>query len=102
MTWSARNMEMIGRKRFLREVNGMRLAGDAFLSHFISSLDTMGAIVGSLAGAYYEIPEHIYSEAIDRLPKEMIDIVYTFAEEFQPYYEYRTYIKERFNIDNNN
>lgn len=64
--------------------------------------DTMGAIVGSLAGAYYEIPEHIYSEALDRLPKEMIEIIYTFAEKFQPCCEYSFYIREKFNIDNNN
>jgi len=45
--------------------------------------DTMGAIAGSIAEAYYgEIPEPIYSGVIKRLPGEFIDTLQKFHERF--------------------
>lgn len=44
--------------------------------------DTLAAIVGSLAGAYYEIPLELVSKTIDYLPKEMIKVIRDFDERF--------------------
>lgn len=44
--------------------------------------DTMGAIVGSLAGAYYDIPEAIYKKALTYLPDEMIKVLLKFQAKF--------------------
>lgn len=44
--------------------------------------DTLGAIVGSLAGAYYEIPKNLISKALDYLPDEMIRVIREFDERF--------------------
>lgn len=44
--------------------------------------DTLGAIVGSLAGAFYEIPLELVSKATDYLPEEMIKVVRDFDERF--------------------
>ena len=45
--------------------------------------DTMGAITGSIAEAYYkEIPEEIKKEVLERLPEEFIDVMEKFYEKF--------------------
>ena len=44
--------------------------------------DTMGAIVGSLAEAYFGIPEWMKEKALSYLPQEMIDVVSRFRMEF--------------------
>ncbi len=44
--------------------------------------DTIGAIVGSLAGAFYEIPKTLISTTLDYLPDEMIKVVREFDERF--------------------
>ena len=45
--------------------------------------DTMGAITGSIAEAYYkEIPEEIKKEVLERLPEEFIDVMERFHEKF--------------------
>ena len=40
--------------------------------------DTLGAIVGSLAGAYYEIPEDMAEKTMSYLPSEMLNVIYQF------------------------
>lgn len=45
--------------------------------------DTMGAITGGIAEAYYkEIPQYIKEEVLKRLPDEFIDILEKFYEKF--------------------
>ncbi|WP_308425755.1 ADP-ribosylglycohydrolase family protein [Parabacteroides faecis] len=45
--------------------------------------DTMGAITGSIAEAYYkEVPEEIKKEVLKRLPKEFIDVMERFYKKF--------------------
>ncbi len=45
--------------------------------------DTMGAITGGIAEAYYkEIPQYIKREVIKRLPAEFVDIMARFTEKF--------------------
>ncbi len=44
--------------------------------------DTLGAIVGSLAGAYYQIPKEIEEKALSYLPQDMLDVVTQFNEEY--------------------
>lgn len=44
--------------------------------------DTLGAIVGSLAGAYYEIPLELASKATEYLPNEMVKVIRDFDEKF--------------------
>ena len=45
--------------------------------------DTMGAITGSIAEAYYqEVPEGIRKEVIKRLPEEFINVMESFYEKF--------------------
>ena len=45
--------------------------------------DTMGAIAGSIAEAYYKyIPDHIKEEVLKRLPEEFINIMEKFYERF--------------------
>lgn len=58
--------------------NAIRLAvslgGDA---------DTMGAITGGIAEAYYGgVPEHISKEVLKRLPNEFIDVMQKFYQKF--------------------
>ena len=58
--------------------NAIRLAvslgGDA---------DTMGAITGGIAEAYYGgVPEHIRKEVLKRLPTEFIDVMQKFYQKF--------------------
>lgn len=45
--------------------------------------DTLGAIVGSLAGAFYEIPQEIISKAMSYLPDEMVEVIRKFDEKFE-------------------
>ncbi len=52
--------------------NAILLGGDA---------DTMAAIAGSIAEAYYGVPEEIVSEVRKRLPTDLLDVV----ERFQSY-----------------
>ena len=45
--------------------------------------DTMGAITGGIAEAFYGgIPEKIKKEVLRRLPKEFVDIIWTFGQKF--------------------
>ena len=44
--------------------------------------DTIGAVVGSLAGAYYDIPEAIYKKALTYLPDEMVKVLLKFQAKF--------------------
>ena len=45
--------------------------------------DTMGAITGSIAEAYYkEVPEEIKREVIKRLPEEFIEVMESFYEKY--------------------
>ncbi len=45
--------------------------------------DTIGAICGSIAEAYYkEIPSYIREEVMKRLPKEFIEVMQRFDYEF--------------------
>lgn len=45
--------------------------------------DTMGAITGGIAEAYYkEVPPHIRQEVIKRLPDEFIEIMHEFYEKY--------------------
>jgi ADP-ribosylglycohydrolase len=44
--------------------------------------DTIGAIVGSLAGAYYDIPKEIEDTAMSYLPSEMIRVIVDFKRRF--------------------
>ena len=43
--------------------------------------DTLGAIVGGFAGAFYEIPEEIISKALSYLPDEMKEVINQFVKE---------------------
>lgn len=45
--------------------------------------DTLGAIVGSLAGTFYEIPDEIIFKALSYLPDEMVEIIRKFNELFK-------------------
>ena len=45
--------------------------------------DTMGAITGAIAEAYYGgVPEHIKVEVLKRLPDEFIDVMTRFYQRF--------------------
>jgi ADP-ribosylglycohydrolase len=54
--------------------NAISLGGDA---------DTMGAIAGGIAEAYYRIPTDIEKRIYDYLPDEFIDILHRFKETFE-------------------
>lgn len=56
--------------------NAISIGGDS---------DTIAAIAGSIAGAYYIIPENIKNTAMFYLPKEFINVI----EEFETKYKYR-------------
>ncbi len=45
--------------------------------------DTIAAIVGSLAEAYYGIPSWIIGEIMKRLPSDMLDVVFRFSATFE-------------------
>ena len=44
--------------------------------------DTIAAITGSIAEAYYGIPQHIQDKALDYLPKEMQDVITQFKQKY--------------------
>lgn len=44
--------------------------------------DTLGAIVGGFAGAFYEIPKNIEEKALSYLPVDMLDVVKQFNKKF--------------------
>lgn len=44
--------------------------------------DTQAAIAGSIAVAYWEIPEDIANEGLERLPDDMYEILQRFSETF--------------------
>lgn len=44
--------------------------------------DTLGAIVGSLAGAHYDIPKEIKEKALSYLPQDMLDVVNEFTDKY--------------------
>ena len=53
--------------------NAVSLGGDA---------DTQAAIAGSIAAAYYEVPEEIYSKAIEYLDSNLLGVFLDFEEKF--------------------
>jgi len=53
--------------------NAIMLHGDA---------DTQAAIAGSLAAAYWGVPQDIRDECLDRLPDDMYDILEKFSEKY--------------------
>jgi len=53
--------------------NAIMLRGDA---------DTQAAIAGSIAAAYWGIPQDIRDECLDRLPDDMFDILEDFSEKY--------------------
>ena len=53
--------------------NAVWLRGDA---------DTQAAIAGSIAAAYWGIPEDMFDECLDRLPDDMYEIVRDFSETY--------------------
>lgn len=53
--------------------NAIMLRGDA---------DTQAAIAGSIAAAYWGVPQDIRDECLDRLPDDMFDILEKFSEKF--------------------
>lgn len=44
--------------------------------------DTIAAITGCIAEAYYGIPQHIQDKAWEYLPKEMQNIIITFRQKY--------------------
>jgi len=54
--------------------NAIMLRGDA---------DTQAAIAGSIAAAYWGVPQDIRDECLDRLPDDMHDILEQFSEKFK-------------------
>ena len=53
--------------------NAIMLRGDA---------DTQAAIAGSIAAAYWGVPQDIRDECLDRLPDDMFDILEKFSEKY--------------------
>ena len=53
--------------------NAIMLRGDA---------DTQAAIAGSIAAAYWGVPQDIRDECIERLPDDMYDVLKDFSEKF--------------------
>lgn len=53
--------------------NAIMLRGDA---------DTQAAIAGSIAAAYWGVPQDIHDECLKRLPDDMFDILENFSEKF--------------------
>ena len=51
--------------------NAVSLGGDS---------DTLAAIAGSVAEAFYEIPEELIAEGLERLPEDMREILRRFNE----------------------
>jgi len=44
--------------------------------------DTLGAIAGSIAESWFDIPERIMSKVMDYLPDDMIEVIEKFTEKF--------------------
>ena len=44
--------------------------------------DTLGAIVGSLAGAYYDIPPDLRNKALNYLPSDMQKVINEFEKRY--------------------
>ena len=44
--------------------------------------DTQAAIAGSIAAAYWGVPQDIRDECLDRLPDDMFDILEKFSEKY--------------------
>ena len=53
--------------------NAISLGGDS---------DTIGAIAGSMAAAYYGIPKYIYEKGISYLPDDLLEIVNDFTNKY--------------------
>ena len=53
--------------------NAISLGGDS---------DTIGAIAGSMAAAYYGIPGYIYEKGISYLPDDLLEIVNDFNNKY--------------------
>ena len=53
--------------------------------------DTLGAIVGSIAEAIWDIPHEMMSEAVDFLPRDMISVVAHFYNRYVPDSFFRGY-----------
>jgi ADP-ribosylglycohydrolase len=53
--------------------NAIMLRGDA---------DTQAAIAGSIAAAYWGVPQDIHNECVERLPDDMYDVLEKFSEKF--------------------
>ena len=51
--------------------------------HDPGDTDTKGAICGSIAEAYYEIPEEMITKAYEYLPADMLEIVDQFYTTLQ-------------------
>ena len=57
--------------------------------------DTMGAITGAIAGAYYhQIPASLYEFGINKLPEDMKDIINKFDREHGRNVSYKWYNPE--------
>ena len=61
----------------------------------IGAADTMGAITGAIAGAYYhQIPASLYEFGINKLPEDMKDIINEFDREHGRIVSYKWYNPE--------
>ena len=61
----------------------------------IGDADTMGAITGAIAGAYYhQIPASLYEFGINKLPEDMKDIINKFDREHGRNVSYKWYNPE--------
>ena len=49
--------------------------------------DTKAAITGSLAEAFYEIPEELIEKAFAYLPSDMLDVISAYYKHIQNIYE---------------
>ena len=49
--------------------------------------DTKAAITGTLAEAFYEIPEELVEQAFAYLPNDMLDVVMAYCKRIQALYE---------------
>ena len=57
--------------------------------------DTMGAITGAIAGAYYhQIPASLYEFGINKLPEDIKDIINKFDQEHGHMVSYKWYNPE--------
>ena len=54
--------------------NAISIGGDS---------DTLGAITGGIAEAFYGVPEEISQEAKDRTPPELVEVLERFEKRYQ-------------------